>query len=81
MVVTFAPVTVTTEVKSVATHHEVLNEALPGDNVGFNVKNVSAKDVRRGNVAGDSRNEPPQEAASFTSQVCVQQSSLKRTLT
>lgn len=70
MVVTFAPVNVTTEVKSVEMHHEALSEALPGDNVGFNVKNVSVKDVRRGNVAGDSKNDPPMEAAGFTAQVC-----------
>lgn len=69
MVVTFAPVNVTTEVKSVEMHHEALSEALPGDNVGFNVKNVSVKDIRRGNVAGDSKNDPPQEAACFTAQV------------
>ena len=69
LVVTFAPVNVTTEVKSVEMHHEALSEALPGDNVGFNVKNVSVKDIRRGNVAGDSKNDPPQEAASFTAQV------------
>eukprot|EP00061_Rhincodon_typus_P016755 g45134.t1 len=68
MVVTFAPVNVTTEVKSVEMHHEALTEAMPGDNVGFNVKNVSVKDVRRGNVAGDSKNDPPMEAANFTSQ-------------
>ena len=41
MVVTFAPANVTTEVKSVEMHHEQLTEGLPGDNVGFNVKNVS----------------------------------------
>lgn len=81
MVVTFAPVNVTTEVKSVEMHHEALTEALPGDNVGFNVKNVSVKDIRRGNVAGDSRNDPPQEAASFTSQVCTQELALKLMLT
>uniref|UniRef100_A0A2I2YYA9 Elongation factor 1-alpha n=1 Tax=Gorilla gorilla gorilla TaxID=9595 RepID=A0A2I2YYA9_GORGO len=71
MVVTFAPVNVTTEVKSVEMHHEALSEALPGDNVGFNVKNVSVKDVRRGNVAGDSKNDPPMEAAGFTVQVII----------
>ncbi|XP_006887503.1 PREDICTED: elongation factor 1-alpha 1-like [Elephantulus edwardii] len=54
MVVTFAPVNVTTEV-----------------NVGFNVKNVSVKDVGRGNVAGDSKNDPPMEAAGFTAQVII----------
>ncbi|KAF3841826.1 hypothetical protein F7725_023777 [Dissostichus mawsoni] len=71
MVVTFAPVNVTTEVKSVEMHHEALNEALPGDNVGFNVKNVSVKDIRRGNVAGDSKSDPPLEAANFTAQVII----------
>lgn len=43
MVVTFAPANLTTEVKSVEMHHEALTEAVPGDNVGFNVKNVSVK--------------------------------------
>ena len=38
MVVTFAPTSVTTEVKSVEMHHEQLAEGVPGDNVGFNVK-------------------------------------------
>lgn len=69
MVVTFAPVNITTEVKSVEMHHESLNEALPGDNVGFNVKNVSVKDIRRGNVCGDSKSDPPMEASGFTAQV------------
>ena len=50
-------------------HQVGVSEALPGDNVGFNVKNVSVKDVRRGNVAGDSKNDPPMEAAGFTAQV------------
>lgn len=43
LVVTFAPANLTTEVKSVEMHHESLTEAVPGDNVGFNVKNVSIK--------------------------------------
>merc|ERR1712121_221023 len=41
MVVTFAPNPISTEVKSVEMHHESMPEAVPGDNVGFNVKNVS----------------------------------------
>ncbi|KAB0354759.1 hypothetical protein FD755_022218 [Muntiacus reevesi] len=71
MLVTFAPVNVATEVKSVEMHHEALSEALPGDNVGFNVKNVSVKDVCHGNVAGDSKNDPPMEAAGFTARVII----------
>nr|GAT48693.1 predicted protein [Mycena chlorophos] len=71
MVVTFAPTNVTTEVKSVEMHHETLEQGNPGDNVGFNVKNVSVKDIRRGNVASDSKNDPAKEAASFNAQVIV----------
>ncbi|ODV88573.1 hypothetical protein CANCADRAFT_52543 [Tortispora caseinolytica NRRL Y-17796] len=71
MVVTFAPAGVTTEVKSVEMHHEQLTEGLPGDNVGFNVKNVSVKDIRRGNVCGDSKNDPPKACDNFTAQVIV----------
>jgi len=71
IVVTFAPVGLTTEVKSVEMHHESLPEAVPGDNVGFNVKNVSVKDIKRGNVAGDSKNDPPKGAKGFHAQVIV----------
>ncbi|KAG5718293.1 Elongation factor 1-alpha, partial [Termitomyces sp. T112] len=71
MVVTFAPSNVTTEVKSVEMHHEQLEQGTPGDNVGFNVKNVSVKDIRRGNVCSDSKNDPAKEAASFNAQVIV----------
>jgi elongation factor 1-alpha len=70
-IVTFAPTMITTEVKSVEMHHEALQEATPGDNVGFNVKNVSVKDIRRGNVAGDAKNDPPAEADDFTAQVII----------
>merc|ERR1712033_130882 len=61
----------TTEVKSVEMHHEALSEATPGDNVGFNVKNVSVKDLKRGFVASDSKNDPAKEAADFDAQVIV----------
>ena len=71
MVVTFGPLNVTTEVKSVEMHHEQLPEATPGDNVGFNVKNVSVKDIKRGNVAGDSKNDPPMDTEKFHAQVIV----------
>jgi elongation factor 1-alpha len=71
MVVTFAPNNLTTEVKSVEMHHESLPEATPGDNVGFNVKNVSVKDIKRGYVASDSKNKPATGCANFTAQVIV----------
>jgi elongation factor 1-alpha len=69
--VTFAPGGASTEVKSVEMHHEALTQAIPGDNVGFNVKNLSVKDIRRGFVCGDAKQDPPQETESFNAQVIV----------
>merc|ERR1711934_461950 len=71
MVVTFAPVALSTEVKSVEMHHESLTEAVPGDNVGFNIKNVSVKDIKRGYVTSDSKNKPATGISDFTAQVIV----------
>ena len=70
-VVTFAPANLTTEVKSIEMHHEALTEATPGDNVGFNVKSLSVKDIRRGFVCSNSKQDPAKEAESFTAQVIV----------
>lgn len=63
----FAPCNITTEVKSVEMHRKALAEPLPGDNMGFNVKNVSLKDIRQGNMAGDSKNDPPLEMGASSS--------------
>merc|ERR1712033_134375 len=71
LIATFAPTGLTTEVKSVEMHHQALEEALPGDNVGFNVKNVSVKEIKRGNVAGNSKDDPPKGAENFTAQVII----------
>ena len=71
MTVAFAPTGVTTDVKSVEMHHESLPEAIPGDNVGFNVKGVSVKDIRRGNVCSDAKNDPARETVSFYAQVII----------
>jgi elongation factor 1-alpha len=71
MVVTFAPVGLTTEVKSIEMHHEQVAEAIPGDNIGFNVKNVSVKEIRRGFVAGDTKNDPPSGVDDFLAQVII----------
>jgi len=71
MSVTFAPAMLTTEVKSVEMHHETLEEAKPGDNVGFNVKNISLKQIRRGMVAGDAKKDPPAKTTHFNAQVIV----------
>jgi len=71
MIVTFAPAGITTEVKSVEMHHTAMLKAEPGDNVGFNVKSISVKDIKRGYVASDSKNDPAKKAENFTAQVIV----------
>jgi len=71
MVVVFGPVGTTTEVKSVEMHHEQVEEATPGDNVGFNVKNLSVKDIKRGYVCSDSKNDPAKDTEMFVAQVIV----------
>ena len=69
MVVTFAPVNLSTEVKSVETHHEPRPEAAPDDNVGFNVKNMSVKDTKRSYVTSYSKNKSATGVPNFTAQV------------
>jgi len=71
MIVTFAPSNISTEVKSIEMHHEALEQAIPGDNVGFNVKNLAVKDIRRGFVCSDSKNDPAKECESFQAQVMI----------
>jgi len=65
MKIVFAPSGLSSEVKSVEMHHETLTEAEPGDNVGFNVKGLSVKDIRRGFVASDEKNDPARETSRF----------------
>merc|ERR1719246_127464 len=67
----FAPVGIVAEIKSVEMHHESLAQANPGDNVGFNVKNVAVKDLRRGFVASDSKKDPASAVSEFEAQVIV----------
>merc|ERR1712137_513179 len=52
-------------------HHEVVDQAAPGDNVGFNIKGLSVKDIKRGYVASDSKNDPAADTEMFVAQVIV----------
>jgi elongation factor 1-alpha len=71
MNVTFAPADVKSDVKSVEMHHTSIPEAIPGDNVGFNIKGLSVKDIKRGYVCGDTKNDPPKEVETFVAQVII----------
>lgn len=70
--VIFEPPGVSGEVKSIEMHHEMLEKAEPGDNVGFNVRGVGKNDIRRGDVAGHTTNAPT-VAKEFTAQIVVLQ--------
>lgn len=69
MTLKFSPAKLTAEVKSIEMHHQGLETALPGHNVGFNIKNVSVKNLRRGDVAGNAQQDPPSDVSSFEAQV------------
>ncbi len=70
--VIFEPPGVSGEVKSIEMHHEPIEKAEPGDNIGFNVRGVGKNDVKRGDVCGHVTN-PPTVAKSFTAQIIVLQ--------
>ena len=70
MKIVFMPSNKVGEVKSIEMHHEMLQSATPGDNVGFNVRGIAKNDIRRGDVAGPVDN-PPTVAKSFTAQIMV----------
>lgn len=68
----FEPSGVKGEVKSIEVHHKQIPQAIPGDNVGFNVRGISKTDARRGDVVGHPDN-PPSVVKEFTAQIVVLQ--------
>ena len=66
----FMPPNVKGEVKSIETHHTRIEQAIPGDNIGFNVKGVDKNQVRRGDVAGHPTT-PPTVAEEFVGRIFV----------
>lgn len=58
------------EVKSIETHHTQMPEALAGDNIGFNVRGIDKKQIKRGDVVGTPDN-PPSVAKEFKAQIIV----------
>jgi elongation factor 1-alpha len=60
------------EVKSIEMHHEEIPQALPGDNIGFNVRGVEKNAIRRGDVCGPVDKQPT-VATEFKAQIQVLQ--------
>tara|TARA_Y100000310_G_scaffold344814_1_gene459694 strand:- start:1109 stop:2389 length:1281 start_codon:yes stop_codon:yes gene_type:complete len=58
------------EVKSIEMHHEQIQEAIPGDNIGFSVRGIGKKDIARGDVLGPADN-PPTLVSEFDARIMV----------
>ncbi len=70
--VVFMPSGAKGEVKTIEMHHEQVQEAGPGDNVGFSVRGVGKGDVRKGDVAAPA-DKPATVPKEFTAQIIVLQ--------
>ncbi|MCD6414189.1 MAG: translation elongation factor EF-1 subunit alpha [Candidatus Diapherotrites archaeon] len=60
------------EIKTIEMHHQQMEKAEPGDNIGFNIRGIGREDVKRGDVVGDDAH-PPTVAKEFTAQIVVLQ--------
>ncbi len=58
------------EVKSIEMHHQGMQEAVPGDNIGVNIRGVEKADVKRGDMIGDATN-PPKIVKEFKGRIAV----------
>ena len=58
------------ECKTIEMHHEMMDSAEPGDNIGFNVRGMGKKDIARGDVIGHV-DKAPSVATEFTAQIIV----------
>ncbi len=58
------------EIKSIETHHQEMPSATAGDNIGFNLRGIEKKDIKRGDVLGTPDN-PPSVAKEFKAQIIV----------
>ncbi len=60
----------TGEIKSIETHHQEMPSAAAGDNIGFNLRGIEKKDIKRGDVLG-TPDSPPSVAKEFKAQIIV----------
>ncbi|MFA5763801.1 MAG: translation elongation factor EF-1 subunit alpha [archaeon] len=60
----------TGEVKDIEEHHQKLQEARPGNNIGFSIRGLGRDDIGRGDVIGPVTS-PPTVVTQFTAQIVV----------
>jgi len=68
--VVFMPANARGECKDIETHHTKIPQAIPGDNIGFNVRGIARTDIHRGDVVGHA-DKPPTVANEFIGQIIV----------
>jgi len=66
----FLPSNKVGEVRDIETHHTKVTQAIPGDNIGFNVKGLNRTDIQRGDVAAK-LDSPATVAKEFTARIFV----------
>ena len=64
------PSGVSGEVKSIETHHTQMDSAEAGDNIGFNLRGVDKKSIKRGDMIG-AASSPPTVVKEFEAQIIV----------
>jgi len=71
MVMKISPQCITSTAESIEMCHEAMAEAIDGDFVGVQIKNVSINEVRRGDVMSDAKNDPGKDVVTFLAQVII----------
>ena len=71
MSISVSSINKTATVKSIETMKKPIQEAKPGQTVGFVVQGLSWKELKRGLVAGNASSEPPCEVEFFTAWIIV----------
>jgi len=69
-VVVFEPAGAKGEVRSIEMHHQQVQSAVPGDNIGFNVRGITKDQLKRGDVMGHT-DKPPAVTMEFTAKMVV----------
>lgn len=64
------PTGIEAEVKSIEMHHQPLQEAKAGDNIGFNLRGIGKGDIKKGDVICEVDN-PATVSQEFTAQIIV----------
>ena len=71
MKVQFSPSNLIRPIRSMERHRDEMEQAFPGDNVGLNIKDVTLRDLHRGDVISNANDRPACTVRSFDAQVTL----------